>query len=552
MLENLKLYYVHCPKIVCRFNKVENCAKRNSTKSCCLNKNKPKSNRRSHNICVETEWGGEGGKRGRKTRERVLLEILGKLAQIITKNKGLICSVFFYFGFVFVAMSSPDQKMDNERDYNLSKAQGQSSMSCLVFNSHDLFNDLQANAIVFDVREWSSYELSHVLGSYHLNVTLEYVNGKASVSWVALKDLPCEESRKGQYNKEVLHRSQSLFWIIHDNHNNEKSRATINEFLTQCIKKSHADSCIKTLESFETFQTTYPFLTKSSKQSSLFSSMFNTVPHYPTVIIPNQLYLGEFESSCDSYVFRDLQLTHVVNVAFGQIANAFEFASPFRTSSVLSLPNTGKSLLSSPSPSSSSSSSSSLLLPSSSSSFTESQSSLHKVEYCSIEIEDSEDVNIKEHFEQIFAFIDKALHKAKRGRVLVHCVAGISRSSTAVIGYLMKTKGMLLYDAFEYVKQCRPTISPNFGFFHQLLQFEKELHDGSKSSRALLSKNQYYAALYFNGCLLCLFVCLCVVCFVLFGLVYKKKNSLFSTKKKKVIVLSLVLWFFSFFFFFFF
>ena len=51
-----------------------------------------------------------------------------------------------------------------------------------------------------------------------------------------------------------------------------------------------------------------------------------------------------------------------------------------------------------------------------------------------------------------------------RGRVLVHCQAGISRSATICLAYLMMKKRVRLEEAFEFVKQRRSIISPNFSF----------------------------------------------------------------------------------------
>uniref|UniRef100_A0A4W3IIC6 Dual specificity phosphatase 16 n=1 Tax=Callorhinchus milii TaxID=7868 RepID=A0A4W3IIC6_CALMI len=70
-------------------------------------------------------------------------------------------------------------------------------------------------------------------------------------------------------------------------------------------------------------------------------------------------------------------------------------------------------------------------------------------------------------------FIEKA--KASNGRVLVHCLAGISRSATIAIAYIMKRMDMSLDEAYRFVKEKRPTISPNFNFLGQLLDFEKKL-----------------------------------------------------------------------------
>ncbi|XP_062318701.1 dual specificity protein phosphatase 8 isoform X1 [Osmerus eperlanus] len=70
-------------------------------------------------------------------------------------------------------------------------------------------------------------------------------------------------------------------------------------------------------------------------------------------------------------------------------------------------------------------------------------------------------------------FIDKA--RVSNCRVIVHCLAGISRSATIAIAYIMKTMGLSSDDAYRFVKDRRPSISPNFNFLGQLLEFEKGL-----------------------------------------------------------------------------
>uniref|UniRef100_A0A9J8BW75 Dual specificity phosphatase 16 n=1 Tax=Cyprinus carpio carpio TaxID=630221 RepID=A0A9J8BW75_CYPCA len=76
-------------------------------------------------------------------------------------------------------------------------------------------------------------------------------------------------------------------------------------------------------------------------------------------------------------------------------------------------------------------------------------------------------------------FIEKA--KASNARVLVHCLAGISRSATIAIAYIMKRMDMSLDEAYRFVKEKRPTISPNFNFLGQLLDFEKKLKSASEA-----------------------------------------------------------------------
>ncbi|KAG0479761.1 hypothetical protein HPP92_010619 [Vanilla planifolia] len=93
--------------------------------------------------------------------------------------------------------------------------------------------------------------------------------------------------------------------------------------------------------------------------------------------------------------------------------------------------------------------------------------------YKKIEVLDTADTNIKEHFDECFDFIEES--RQKGGGVLVHCFAGRSRSVTVIIAYLMKKYQMSLSQAFAHVKSKRPQMTPNSGFMVQLLNYEKSL-----------------------------------------------------------------------------
>ncbi|KZT43811.1 phosphatases II [Sistotremastrum suecicum HHB10207 ss-3] len=68
-------------------------------------------------------------------------------------------------------------------------------------------------------------------------------------------------------------------------------------------------------------------------------------------------------------------------------------------------------------------------------------------------------------------FIENAVSAG--GKVLVHCVEGISRSPTVVCAYLMKTRGISTEEALDLVSQRRVQVEPNPGFLRQLHVFEK-------------------------------------------------------------------------------
>ena len=46
-------------------------------------------------------------------------------------------------------------------------------------------------------------------------------------------------------------------------------------------------------------------------------------------------------------------------------------------------------------------------------------------------------------------------------KIIIHCHAGVSRSTAIAIGVLMQVCGLDAYDAYEYVKDIRPQMWPN-------------------------------------------------------------------------------------------
>ena len=75
-----------------------------------------------------------------------------------------------------------------------------------------------------------------------------------------------------------------------------------------------------------------------------------------------------------------------------------------------------------------------------------------------------------------YLFSDEA--RKNGANILIHCQAGVSRSATVTIAYLLKHSTLTMTDAYRYVKQKRAIISPNFNFMGQLMEFEQALNDG--------------------------------------------------------------------------
>jgi protein-tyrosine phosphatase len=95
--------------------------------------------------------------------------------------------------------------------------------------------------------------------------------------------------------------------------------------------------------------------------------------------------------------------------------------------------------------------------------------------YYHISADDTQKQNLLDYFDQAYSFISNAI--ANQEKVLVHCVAGISRSPAIVISFLMRYAHMNLNDAYEFVKKKRSIVSPNLNFMGQLLQYEKKLRE---------------------------------------------------------------------------
>ena len=165
------------------------------------------------------------------------------------------------------------------------------------------------------------------------------------------------------------------------------------------------------------------------------------------------------------------------------------------------------------------------------------------ITYLRLDLDDSnEDEHVKkivECLESSFAFIDKAISDG--GAVLVHCQAGISRSATIVIAWLMRgssgvtiaggggcsgggggvggggggrggggddgkrdttsaeakevEKKPTLREAFLHVKDCRAQIQPNEGFFRALIQLEEKFRPKGERGKGLppsLKLDEYY------------------------------------------------------------
>merc|ERR1712100_979737 len=125
---------------------------------------------------------------------------------------------------------------------------------------------------------------------------------------------------------------------------------------------------------------------------------------------------------------------------------------------------------------------------------------LQGVEYMEVNVIDAPGSDISAFFDDAVAFIHQARQR-EGSNVLVHCFRGVSRSATIVLAFLFRhevplmprkdgtqdqtttelTKGELL----DYLRERRPSVAPNTGFWGQLLRIKRDV-DGSSAPAALL------------------------------------------------------------------
>ncbi|KAF3918380.1 hypothetical protein ABW21_db0209718 [Orbilia brochopaga] len=99
-----------------------------------------------------------------------------------------------------------------------------------------------------------------------------------------------------------------------------------------------------------------------------------------------------------------------------------------------------------------------------------------------IELDDLPDEKLLDRLEEGVQFIDSALspsNDAESGKILVHCLQGMSRSCSFVVAYLVWKNNMTVGQALEVVQERRKKARPNAGFYRQLQEWEKRCKESN-------------------------------------------------------------------------
>ncbi|CAF0842930.1 unnamed protein product [Rotaria sordida] len=213
-----------------------------------------------------------------------------------------------------------------------------------------------------------------------------------------------------RFSEIVLYDDKGIFF-----NTSTEMRRVSNRF-----SPSGTKTCLTLSGGFEAFRTLFPFAcTQSDIRSTVDREKFLTI--YPSVVLDNQLYLGTGHQATNWKVVRDLKITHIINISIEHHCV-----------------------------------------------FTD------KIKYLHLELEDMEDVLLKDRFDETIHFMEAAFQNSS-SRILVHCNLGISRSTTILLAYLMKTYNATVLEAFKFLRHRRPIVSPNIGFLRQLIEYEYEL-----------------------------------------------------------------------------
>tara|TARA_B100000401_G_C52323388_1_gene492932 strand:+ start:17 stop:529 length:513 start_codon:yes stop_codon:yes gene_type:complete len=101
----------------------------------------------------------------------------------------------------------------------------------------------------------------------------------------------------------------------------------------------------------------------------------------------------------------------------------------------------------------------------------------NQINHLCLQLIDNQEQNIIRYFEISNMFINKIIEKKQS--LLIHCIAGRSRSVTLLIAYLIYKYKYTVDDAISLIKKKRPIIEPNQNFIRQLNIYYDNLYNKS-------------------------------------------------------------------------
>eukprot|EP01017_Pseudomicrothorax_dubius_P008856 TRINITY_DN12937_c0_g1_i2.p1 TRINITY_DN12937_c0_g1~~TRINITY_DN12937_c0_g1_i2.p1 ORF type:complete len:193 (-),score=18.25 TRINITY_DN12937_c0_g1_i2:89-667(-) len=111
-----------------------------------------------------------------------------------------------------------------------------------------------------------------------------------------------------------------------------------------------------------------------------------------------------------------------------------------------------------------------------------------------IPADDKDDYDLRTWFDRAFDFIE--VYRRRGYSVLVHCFAGVSRSPTIVIAYLMSKHRWTYETSLLFVRSKRQKVYPNMGFTEQLRRYDQELKTEREKITPVLMRSTVISSYY--------------------------------------------------------
>jgi len=99
--------------------------------------------------------------------------------------------------------------------------------------------------------------------------------------------------------------------------------------------------------------------------------------------------------------------------------------------------------------------------------------SIEGIEHEHFVMHDRGKTELNKVLKKVYPFMKQAQKPKKK--LFVHCKLGQNRSATVVISFLMKSKGLTLYEAHKMLKEIRPLIQIHHNYAKMLLELDREL-----------------------------------------------------------------------------
>lgn len=285
----------------------------------------------------------------------------------------------------------------------------------------DCLQNASNSTLILDCRPFMAFNEKHI--KHSSNVHCPPILKRRSNGFVSLENIvPCERQRRnlqdGHYRNVIICDADTV------DLSSPAKDSNLNSVIKSLKQQVEINDIMFLIGGFGAFEEEYPnmCISQNGNSPSTLSLPVRTRTHShevgPVEILPG-LFLGDSMHSSQQDLLKEMGITSLLNVSTGK--NFFE----------------------------------------------------SEFEYMNIPVNDNDTADLSCWFQQAINFIDNA--RDSGGKVLVHCHAGISRSATVCIAYLMYKNNDSLEKAFDHVRSRRGVISPNLNFMQQLQEFEKDI-----------------------------------------------------------------------------